>query len=152
MIGAGRRKAEHPMALDESMGPAPGIGPAEAAILAEVWQRASEFFGHLPAPYAQIAHLQYQAGWSRADIACWLAGWRPVGEDGVRKLIRQTHEMLRSLGRGEELRDRWPGRFSRKNGWIGTPPPPFRVLKGRCHLSSSPALDGARVGGERLEL
>jgi len=158
-VGAGRRKGAVPAPLDPEAIAAPGLDPSEAAILAEVRARAPALFARLPPPYRQIAHLQYLGGWSRARITTWLATWRPVSREGARKRFRQTHQRLRALGRGERRRDPWPGRFSKKNGWFGTPPPNsassrveavrFRVLRwteggGRPRIDSSRRLRGVQ--------
>lgn len=82
----------------------------------------------LPAPYAQIADLQYLRGWPRARITDWLRRWRPVGENTCRRLFRRTHAMLKVLGAEGKPgpRTHWPLRFtSSRRSWNCTPPPPL---------------------------
>jgi len=79
--------------------------------------------GRLPPPWRQIAQLQILEGWTRAEIRSWLMSWRSVSAGHGRRLIRQTHAMLRCLAEDEGPRKRWPERYDPgKNPWLTTPP------------------------------
>ncbi len=91
----------------------------------ELAAQAPALLDELPAPYREIANLQYLRGWSRAEIGRWLKTWRPIQEEGIRTLFRKTHQMLKAIGRGKIPSSIWPGRYdSKKNPWMSSPPPP----------------------------
>jgi len=101
-----------------------GPAPLQRLVLKECWERAPRLFRLLPAPYRQVAMLQFLRGWSRGKILGWLQIWRPVSEATCRGILRRTHQMLPLLGAGGTPRARWPGRYDPgKNPWIVTPPP-----------------------------
>ena len=86
--------------------------------------RALAFAQRIPRPYSMIAALQ-AAGQSRREILAVLRGWRPIGPDELRRLIKHTHVMLRACDRGEDPQAVWPWRYSpKRNSWLRTPPPP----------------------------
>ena len=102
--------------------------PSLRAQRREACQRAHRLIARLPMPYRAIAELQLVHQWSRREMALWLCHWRPVRGETCRTLIRKAHQMLRVLGAGTDPRHHWPGRYGKKNPWIGTPPPPFSRL------------------------
>lgn len=80
----------------------------------------------LPIPFRQICTAQYVRGGSRADTIRYLLRWRPnVSRQTGRWLLREAHQMLRAAIAGEDIRRRWPARFSRNSRWKSTPPPGF---------------------------
>lgn len=106
--------------------------PVECATMHEMSERASAFLERLPLPDRQIAILQYVHGWPRREVAAWLRGWRPVGQEETRRLFRRCHAMLAAIGRGENPRCRWASCWTKgKNPWLTTPPPAVHPTGGK---------------------
>lgn len=121
--GPSGRRVEDPLEVAGISSPRPG--PMEEASLREVPLLATRWLGSLPPPFREIAALQYLADRTRREVSAWLRAWRPVGEEEVRRLLTQTHAMLRALGTGENLTLRWRSAFTpKRNRWLTTPPPP----------------------------
>jgi len=116
------------MGLDQLEGAE--MSPADAAILRDLWGQAPTLIKLLPPPYRQIAEVKYLSTTvpTNREVIAWLRSWRPVGEERCRTMMRVTNHMLRAVGRGEDLRTRWPDAFLKKNPWSATPPPPFLSL------------------------
>jgi RNA polymerase sigma factor (sigma-70 family) len=103
--------------------------PERQATLCELSARLPALLWRLPPPCRQIALLQHAQGSSRAEVIAFLRGWRPVGTDEARRLIKLTHAMLRALGRDEDPSALWPQTSGRKKSpWLTTPPPQIRPL------------------------
>jgi DNA-directed RNA polymerase specialized sigma24 family protein len=110
--------------LPEEGLPARGRPPDEASALRDLQRQAPVLLGRLPPPWRQIAWLQFLEGWTRGEITGWLMSWRNVSPSHCRRLIRQTHAMLRCVCEDEGPGRRWPERQDPgKNPWLTTPPP-----------------------------
>jgi DNA-directed RNA polymerase specialized sigma24 family protein len=102
------------------------IDPSERMLRRDLAEHAMSLVGALPPPHREIATLQ-AASWTRPQILALLRRWQPVGDDEFLRLVGISHAMLTAAGRGDDLRERWPGRFdTKKNRWLTSPPPPVR--------------------------
>jgi len=85
----------------------------------------------LPQPNRKIARLRLtKKGATRRAMRSFLIRWsrrtgRPIGPDQALRYWRETLPMVRAAVEGEDLKGRWPRRFSTKNRWTTTPPPQF---------------------------
>jgi DNA-directed RNA polymerase specialized sigma24 family protein len=124
---AGRRITCNMEDRETQMIPSKVHAPGDHAAILELWQAAPELFALLPPPWKQVARLQYLELWTRREIIAWLCLWRPVAVETCRGILRQTHGMLRAIGREDDLRTEWPRRYSgRMNPWFSPPPPPVK--------------------------
>jgi len=103
-------------------------GPVDAAILRDLRARAPALLEPLPPPYREIATCQLLLGGTRREVCDWLARWNEISSNTGKKYNGRTHQVLRAMGEGLDLRQLWPERFSRKTGPWRTPPPPFSRL------------------------
>ena len=90
-------------------------------------EEAIHVLSRLPSPHQQVLILRVR-GASRRDVSEYLALWRPGGAGRAKRLIREAHSMARALREGEDLVACYPGRYSRGNPWLATPPPPLAPL------------------------
>lgn len=102
---------------------------------------AEHHLRRLPLPYRQVAWWE-ALGWRYGEIVAQLRKWRPISKSVAQRLICRTREMLKALGDGENLNDRWSRRFREEYRW-------------RCMVSPlNPRLrtEGERGGGRCLKV
>lgn len=147
----GRRKARNPLPPENlphnhTVGELrSGKTTPSAAYQVACRELAVYYLCQLPQPYRQIACWE-SCGLPPADSILLLRKWRPIGISAARKLILRTREMLRSLGKGQNLREVWPRRFSEKSPWRRVNPPSILTLRGRKSMRRSQTASGARTG------
>jgi DNA-directed RNA polymerase specialized sigma24 family protein len=121
----GRKRESNALAgrIVEGRGKHVGSADTQGREIAELreWIRAA--ITRLPLPHARIAELRL-CGAPNRGIASFLQTWRGVGIAETRRLLKETHELLRLALDGEEPCRRFPKKFSSRNPWNAIPPPP----------------------------
>lgn len=88
--------------------------PLRDAERMEQRERVWRAIGALPARYRWPMRLRYLRGRSLAEVTTEVSSTRGVGQEEVRRLLKEGLKMLGAILRGEDPRQCWPRRYARK--------------------------------------